>query len=80
MKTKEIIANVKKANKKGEFNFEYHREGERVEFTAEIGDKKYTAYGTYDSIDVYAVEDGLTQDDVDVVSALLDDAWEPTCN
>ena len=47
-------------------------------FTAHYGARKYSAYGRYTSLDEYAVIHGPTQDDVAVISALLDQGFEPT--
>ncbi len=78
-KTLKIIDRVKKANESGEFYFSYTPCGtnEEVEFQARIRNDRYTAYGTYDSIEEYAVVRGPTQNDVDIISVLLDEAWEP---
>lgn len=75
-----IIRKVKRANQNGEFWFGFQdvdRTAHRVCFQATISRVRYTAYGTYESLDVYAVEHGPTQRDVDVISALLDAGWEP---
>lgn len=76
----DITRKAKQANQNGEFWFGFQdvdRPAHRVCFRATINRVRYTAYGTYESPDVYAVEHGPTQRDVDVISALLDDGWEP---
>lgn len=50
---------------------------ENAEFAARYDGRRYVAYGRFDSIDEYAVDHGPTQADVDAISALLDDAYEP---
>ena len=52
--------------------------GEGVEFAARVGGRRYVAYGTYASIDEYAVSHGPTQGDVDMISRLLDEGHDPS--
>ena len=52
--------------------------GEGVEFAARVGGRRYVAYGTYASIDEYAVNHGPTQGDVDMISRLLDEGYDPS--
>lgn len=47
------------------------------EFSAIFNGRRYTAYGAYESLNVYSVDHGPTQADVDVISALLDEGFEP---
>lgn len=46
-------------------------------FSATYDGQLYHAYGSYESLDVYAVDHGPTQRDVNIISALLDDGFEP---
>jgi hypothetical protein len=81
MDSDQILSMSRKANLNGEFHFGFQfvdRDTRQVEFQVRIGRKRFVAYGSYVSIDEYAVEHGPTQNDVDVVSALLDDTWEPS--
>jgi len=49
------------------------------EFSVELKERRYVAYGDYSS-DAYAVVHGPTQEDVDVISALLDAGIAPVAS
>ncbi len=81
MDSNQILSMSRKANLTGEFHFGFQfveSDTRQVEFQVRIGRKRFVAYGSYVSIDEYAVTHGPTQNDVDVVSALLDGDWEPS--
>jgi hypothetical protein len=58
--------------------FGYTRiDAQEVEFTASSSDRRYVAYGQYVSADEYCVDHGPSQDDVDMIAALLDSGRQP---
>lgn len=83
MKTQTITRSAQEANRNGEFWFSRKRVNLEIdgdpdmEFRARIGSRRYTAYGRWSGPDDYAVEHGPTQEDVDVICALLDEGYEP---